>query len=112
MSNTTLYLVQGDTKPAVRFPVQYSNSSFMDLTGSTVYFIFSKFGSDEYIFKRLCTIEDPATSGYCYYNWQVGDLTDAGNYLGSLEIVAPDGKIQSLQNLMSFFVRPQLDPSS
>lgn len=109
MANQTLYLVQGDTNPAIRFPVEHPNGSMMDLTGATVYFIFSKWGSDSAQFKRECTIEEPATSGYCYYNWQSGDLDDAGNYLGSLEVQTPDGKIQSIQEYVSIFVRPQLD---
>ncbi len=105
-----LNLVQGDTNPRVTFTVTYNNDSTpVDLTGSTPYFVFAKLGNNTYVFKRTCSIASGmAASGECYYDWQEDDLEDAGTYSGELEIHFPDGEIQTTSTLMSFEVRPQL----
>jgi len=105
-------LIQNDTKPILRFTCRENGcgeiGDVINLTSCAVSFIFRKaFGSETYKFKRLCDITD-AVNGVCEYSWQADDLDTIGNFLGEIEIVFSDGKIQSNYNTIDFKIKKEL----
>jgi hypothetical protein len=103
-------LVQGDTRPVLNFTIVDNQEPpvAINLTGHKVSFNFKKKTSATYKFKReLLHIDDP--NGRVGLNWVAGDLAESGAFQGEVEIVFPNGTIQTQAKAFTLIVRPQLD---
>jgi hypothetical protein len=102
----TYRLVKGDTLPRLNFTLT-KNGSPLNLTGATVRFKFRKQGTSTTNFARSCIVSDPV-AGKCYYDWQVGDLSESGDHQAEVEVTFPDGKVRTFIEFLNFSVRDEL----
>lgn len=104
---TTLYaFVAGDTNSVVRVTiVNKQTRDVIDLTGSTVRFIFSiDSGPTKSV---VMTILSPATAGVCEYQFVTGDLV-AGTMTANIEVTFADTTVLSQLDSFTFQVRAKL----
>lgn len=92
MSNIFL-TVEDNTKPALKVTVYRKNTSggksVVDLTGMTsvkLYIYNTKTKAQTNTGHEACTILAPATAGIVQYDLQSGDLPDAAEYRGEVEL--------------------------
>ena len=104
---TALYdFVALDTNSVVRVTIiNKQTRAVIDLTNSTVLFIFS---IDSGITKSATmTILSPATAGVCQYQFVTGDLT-AGRMSAAVQITFADTTILSQLDSFTFDIREKL----
>lgn len=91
------YWPQGATGPPLRFAWTYGGAPF-DLSAWSVTFLFGPDG-EEAQFERSVThdADDPAANGQGRYEWQAGDLSNAGTYWGQLSADDGAGEIRKSQ---------------
>lgn len=104
-------LVQGDTGPDI--DVALTDDDTGDVVGvgnelDVVRMYFRKAGSSELIATIVATKPNGGTDGVVRFSWSAGDLDDAGNYEGEVEITFSTGKVQTMYDILKFKVRSQI----
>lgn len=117
-------LVQGDTRPQLKFVITDENTSeAQDLTGVTPRLKFRAVGSDAILFTRIGALltglelesgqisyaapyDTPGAGGRIAFDFGVGDLNiAAGAYEGEIELTFSDGSIQTVFRVQKFTLR-------
>jgi hypothetical protein len=122
---TKLKLVQGDTLPAVILSVvDKTTGAAFDLSAATCLLKFRAVGEEDIKDEIVCgkltgwvnpdgdVIEDPpydvaGKGGRLIAYWNPDSLDTPGEYEGEVESTFPDGKIQTVYEVVKFSVRPQ-----
>jgi hypothetical protein len=119
----TLNLVTGDTLPELTFTMKDSNTAApgmnldennsatwapINVTGSTVTLRLRELGSTTVKTSLTCTVTD-GTAGKVATDFPAGTLDTAGTFEGELELVFPNGGIQTVNDLIKFKVRSDFD---
>lgn len=103
----SIKIVQNDTKPYLEFEITQDGAP-VDLTGATVKFYMKDATSGLVkINGASCSITD-ATKGKCRYVWTSSDTNTVSTYLGEVEIIFPDGKIQTGYKQITIVIRDDI----
>lgn len=87
-----LSIRQGDTAPALTWPLTDSNGDPLDLTGATtVTFVMRTLTAASAAVNAACTIVGNPTQGLVTYQWQAGDTATAGLFMGEFHVTQTDG---------------------
>jgi hypothetical protein len=106
MATSLFDFVAGDTNSVVRVTIVNKQTRVVvDLTGSTVNFIFS-IGTGP-TKSAVMTILSPATAGVCEYQFVAGDLV-AGTMSAAIQVTFADTTILSQLDSFTFQVRAKL----
>lgn len=106
--SSVIKLVQGDTRPALVCTITDDNTGLpIDLTGSTCRLKFRAQDSSTLQATLLGTLTDPVNGGVEFYWASVPTSLDGseGNYQGEIEITFPDGQIQTVFDVLNFYLR-------
>ena len=91
----SLTFVQGDTAPAITATITHdSDSSPLDLTGSTVKFQMRKSDDRRFTVNNDADLVEP-TDGTVSYSWGPNDLAVPGTYLVQWEVTYADTRVQT-----------------
>lgn len=90
----TLTFVQGDTAPALTATIIHSDSTALNLTGSSVRFQMRKANDKRFTVNEVATLVD-APTGQVEYVWGPNDLAVPGDYQVQWEVTYPDARIQT-----------------
>jgi hypothetical protein len=119
----TINLVQGDTKPELKFTIRDSATAvagktldendsstweIINITGYTIKLKFKALNSSTVLFTEALGITAPATNGECFMIWPADSLdVTAGIYEGELELTDGSSKVQTVYDKLKFKVREQ-----
>ena len=84
-----------DTLPKLRATLTYSDSSTVDLTGSTVQFVMRSENSVIPTVKSPATIITPTAPAVVEYEWVPVDTAAPDSYLGEFEVTFADLKVRT-----------------
>jgi hypothetical protein len=117
-------LVQGDTRPQLKFVITDENTGeVQDLTGATPRLKFRAVGAQDVLFIRVGTLlgglelesgqisfaapyDTPGAGGRIAFDFAEGNLDiAAGFYEGEVEITFADGSIQTVYKVQKFTLR-------
>lgn len=124
---TKIKLVQGDTRPQLRFSVTDPNTGLpIDFSNvaTTVRFKFRAAGSEATKETIVCTkmvgrvqesgaidttppYDTAGAGGRVALNWTATSLDTSGDFEGELEVTFDDGTVQTVFDLVKFTVRDQ-----
>ncbi len=101
-------LVQGDTRPSlVCTLVDETSGQIINLLGATPRMKFRAKGSEEVIEVLEGVVTSPL-GGQCVFAWSEQSLNvEPGPYEGEVEITFSDGAVQTVYDVLRFYVRPQ-----
>lgn len=102
-------LVQNDTGPDLTVMLyDTASNSPIDVSGSTV--VRFHFRKEDGTSVTTLTASKPSggTDGVVSFPWGAGNLSEAGNYEGEIEITFSSGKVQTVPDKIRFYVREQI----
>lgn len=102
------YLVQGDTGPQIKVTVTRDETGeVVDMSGATVYLKLKKKNSSTVLLTLTATdVGTNLEEGVAIFVFADGDLDiDPGSYEGEIEINFSDGSVESIYELIEFFIR-------
>lgn len=89
-----LNFVAGDTAPSIFGALTNSDGTPFDLTGATVKFQMRLAADRRFSVSRSAVIVGLATAGSVRYDWQVGDLGTAGDYVSHWLVTFVDNSVE------------------
>jgi hypothetical protein len=105
---STIKLVQGDTRPALVCTITDDNTGLpVSLTGATCRLKFRPQDSTTIRSTLTGTVTDP-TNGVVVFYWATDPTVldgPQGNYQGEIEITFADGQIQTVFDVLRFYLR-------
>ena len=102
---STIYLVQGDTRPQLQVTATREGGSVIDLTDSTVLLKIRRKNIRGITLTLTGTLSDP-TNGVAVFAFSDGDLDiDAGDYQGEVEVTYSTGDIETAYDLVDINLR-------
>ena len=102
-------LVQGDTRPTLIVNIQDSQTDqFVDISGCEVRLLLREVDSNApaHVIQGLVI---NGINGDCVFQWSPQSLALAGDFEGEVEITFPDGRIQTVFDLLYFVIREQFN---
>ena len=121
---STINLVQGDTRPQIKFTLKDSNQAAsgqnldpddsdtfdpIDLTNASVRVRIRKIGETSLLATETCAVSNPS-DGICAMNWSSSTLATAdGMYEGEIEVEFSNGAKQTVYDKLKFKVRADFD---
>lgn len=102
------YLVQSDVGTQIKATItREDDGTVIDLSDATVRLKFRKKGNST-VLSTLTSIalSSDKTNGIAIFEFEDGDLDiDPGNYEGEIEATFTDGRIESVYEILEFFIR-------
>lgn len=88
-------LKRGDTSPSLRFALSPAS---VNLVGSSVVFNMAKADGTVKVSRAPAVIETATGTPTVRYDWQAGDTSDTGDFVGEFEVLYGTGQRETFPN--------------